>query len=149
MHGPLSRFNSIKDVWDRGNSVPYEVSFSKVFAVPDSGRYINPCCWGGDVVTAEFLPAVRGKYESIHHEQEDWGWFIWFRSANRNLAVDICCDDAESGAFRIRLTESRKRLILPAAVEDGPELDELRDLVVAQLRQWTGAEPLVERVKSP
>jgi hypothetical protein len=30
--------------------MPYEVAFTKTLQVSEANRYINECCWGGDVV---------------------------------------------------------------------------------------------------
>jgi hypothetical protein len=72
------------------------------------------------------------------HDQEDWGWFIWFRHGHLNLAIDIFTDDPDEGAFRIHLTSRTTRLLLFDQIVDTPELDELKTLVVTDLTDWVG-----------
>jgi hypothetical protein len=100
--------------------MPYAIEFTKPVQVADPDIYINECCWGGDVVTKQLLPLVTGEYDDIQHEQEDWGWFIWFRKDRIALAIDVTCDDPEQGAFRIHLTSRQKRWLLPARIVDTP-----------------------------
>jgi hypothetical protein len=116
--------------------VPYELSFTKSFAVADPGVYINDCCWGGDVVRDEVMPVISARYDHIRTGQEDWGWFIWFQRNGTHLAFDICCDNSKAGDFRIRLTAHRKRLFLFRSEMDTPELDEVRQLVHSKLERW-------------
>lgn len=119
--------------------MPYELSFSKRVTITDRDQYINECCVGGDVVLDQLLPALRAKYGDVQPNQEDWGWFIWFRKGDVRLAIDVFTDDPEAGEFRIHLTSRVKRLIVLDTVVDTPELNELRDLVVAELSSWVGA----------
>jgi hypothetical protein len=115
--------------------MPYEIAFTKPVTITDREQYINECCVGGDRVAAALLPAILARYAEIQHEQEDWGWFIWFCEADVKLAVDIFTDDADAGQFRIMLTSRKKKLLFDKAA-DTPELDELRALVVAELEKW-------------
>ena len=117
--------------------VPYEVSFTAPFAVADPTHYINDCCWGGDVIRDRLMPLVAKGYQSVQTDQEDWGWFIWFRDGAIRLAIDIHCDDISAGAFRVRLTSRRKKLI-GSEVLDTPELDRLRDTLLSATAAWTG-----------
>src|SRR5687768_16140774 len=115
--------------------MPYEVAFSKPIGISDREQYINDCCVGGDIVVDRLLPAIRQRYTGIQTNQEDWGWFIWFRKSGVRLAVDVFTDDPDTGAFRIRLTSTIKKLLFEK-VADTPELDELRALVESELRKW-------------
>jgi len=115
--------------------MPYEISFSKRVAITDREQYINECCVGGDIVVDQLLPAVRSRYADIQTNQEDWGWFIWFKKGNVKLAIDVFTDDGDAGEFRIRLTSQTKRLI-GYKVADTLELEELRILIESELRQW-------------
>jgi hypothetical protein len=117
--------------------MPYELSFTKRVTVEDDSIYINACCWGGDVIRDHLLPLIRGKYQQIQTEQEDWGWFIWFKQGPISLALDIHTDD-RAGSFRIILTSRKKELFFSKRV-DTPQLETLRDLVVAELDRWAGA----------
>jgi hypothetical protein len=126
--------------------MPYELSFSKPIAVSDESQYINECCYGGDVVADLLLPTVKGRFEDIQTHQEDWGWFIWFRRGSALLAIDIFCDDPETGSFRIHLTSRAKRWLLPDIVTDLPELGEVKDLVIPLLQEWTGSRCQVIRL---
>ena len=72
--------------------MPYEIAFTKRLDVADTDVYINECCWGGDVVTEQLLPTVNARYEDVQRDQEDWGWFIWFRKGRTSLAIDVFCD---------------------------------------------------------
>ena len=115
--------------------MPYEIAFTRPVSITDREHYINECCVAGDQVAAALLPSITPRYMDIQHEQEDWGWFIWFRKGDVKLAVDIFTDDAGAGQFRIMLTSRRRKLLFDKAA-DTPELDELRDLVVAELEKW-------------
>ena len=125
--------------------MPYELSFTKPLDVPRSDDYINECCYGGDVISDELQPLVTARYGDVEANQEDWGWFLWFREGDVRLAIDIMCDDPAAGAFRVRLT-SRKRGWLFTKVVDTPELEELRSTVTARLTEWAGVPVSVERV---
>jgi hypothetical protein len=119
-------------------AVPYEVAFSKKLSPEHLDAYINECCWGGDLVSAQLLPTVRQRYGKLQANQEDWGWFIWFREGRVALAIDVFCDDPETGTFRIHLTSRRKRWLVFDSVDDCPELEELRQTVVPLLDSWVG-----------
>jgi len=129
---------------DLCQAMPYEVSFTKQVPIVDREQYINECCIGGDVVVNHLLPSVRARYSDVETNQEDWGWFIWFRQGTIRLAIDVFTDDPE-GAFRIHLT-SRTKGWLRSSVVDTPELDELRGLVVSGLQAWGAADVSVTRV---
>jgi hypothetical protein len=116
----------------------WELSFTKRLTVSGPELYINDCCWGGDQIRDYLLPLVEGCYEKIQTCQEDWGWFIWFRRPPVRLAIDIYCDDPEQGEFRVRLSAQRKRWLFDRAEIDTPELERLKDEVVARLNQWVG-----------
>ena len=126
--------------------MPYEISFTKPVPINDREDYINECCVGGDVVLEQLLPPLRKRYGDLEPAEEDWGWFVWFDHTGVKLAVDVFTDDADAGAFRMHLTSRKSRFLLPAKVEDTPELEGLRDLVVAALRAWDVGKLEVERV---
>ena len=115
--------------------MPYEIAFTKPVTITDREHYINECCVAGDQVAAALLPAITARYEDIQHEQEDWGWFIWFHTGDVKLAVDVFTDDADAGQFRIMLTSRKRKLLFDKAV-DTPELDALKGLVIAELERW-------------
>jgi hypothetical protein len=119
--------------------MPSEVSFTKRVDVVDRERYINDCCVGGDVVVDRLLPSVSARYEDIQTEQEDWGWFIWFRAGAVRLAIDVFTDDPDAGAFRIHLISRTRRWGLFERVADTQELDALRGLVASELAAWVGS----------
>ena len=120
--------------------MPYEVAFTRPVTTADRGEYFNECCVGGDRVVDALLPAVQSRYTDIQTNQEDWGWFIWFRLGDVRLAIDVCTDDPDKGEFRIRLTSRVKRMLLFDRVVDVPELEELRRLVESELRNWAAAD---------
>jgi hypothetical protein len=126
--------------------MPYEVSFTKRVEVSNPDQYINECCYGGDVVSDQLLPILQRQYTEMQHEQEDWGWFLWFRRGRIRLAVDIFCDDPEQGAFRMHLTSRTPGSLFGDKIEDTPELDELRGTVVGRLTEWVGQAPRVVAV---
>ena len=115
--------------------MPYEIAFAKPVTITDREQYINECCVGGDIVVDRLLPAVRDRYPDIQSNQEDWGWFIWFRKDGVRLAIDVHTDDPDSGEFRIRLTSRVKKLLFEKEA-DTPELDELKAFVESELRKW-------------
>ena len=116
--------------------MPYEIAFTKPVAITDRAQYFNECCVGGDAVVDHLLPAVEARYTDIQSNQEDWGWFIWFKSGSVKLAIDVHTDDGDAGEFRIRLTSQTKRLLGYKEV-DTPELEDLRALVESDLRRWS------------
>ena len=117
--------------------MPYIVGFSKAVQGADPALYINDCCIGGDVVLDRLLPVLRVNYgENLQANQEDWGWFTWFDKSAVKLAVDIHTDDHEKWEFQVHLTSSRQRFLFGPKVQDTPELEELRDLVMSQLKSW-------------
>ena len=128
--------------------VPYELTFTKIVPITDRDQYINECCFGGDVVVNQLLPDLRTRYEDIQSNQEDWGWFAWFRSASSNLAVDVFSDNPDAGGFRIHLTSNVPRFLFGAKVIDTPELESLLGLVVDAISRWTGQDPQVLRLDS-
>jgi hypothetical protein len=115
--------------------MPYEVAFTRQVPIRDREEYFNECCVGGDAVVDALLPAVRARYEDIQSNQEDWGWFIWFKKGGVKLAVDVHTDDGDAGEFRIRLTSRTKRL-LGYKEADTPELGELLTLIESELAKW-------------
>jgi hypothetical protein len=124
--------------------MPYEIAFTRPVPISDREQYINECCVGGDAVVDALLPAVRERYADIQTNQEDWGWFIWFKKGPVKLAIDVHSDDGDAGAFRIRLTSQTRRLI-GYKEADTDELDELRALVEAELRRWSATDVTVEK----
>lgn len=127
--------------------MPYIVSLWKKVQIADSDIYFNECCIGGDVVLDRLLPVLQQRYgEDIESNQEDWGWFAWFEDAGTRLAVDVYTDDPKDGAFRVHLTSSRTRFLLGAKIEDCPELERLRELVLERLKSWPVSRINVERV---
>lgn len=129
--------------------MPYKLTFSKQVEIADTDLYINDCCIGGDVVLDRLLPALRAKYgNDLQSNQEDWGWFVWFEDGPIKLAVDVSADDACS-KFQMQLTSRRPRFILSDKVEDGAELEALRELIVRRLTDWPVSKLTVERVNEP
>ena len=126
--------------------MPYEITFGKTVAIADRAIYINDCCVGGDVVLERLLPAVREGFTQVQAEQEDWGWFMWFRAGRASLAIDIFTDDPEAGAFRLHLTARRRRWGLFDRVVDTPELEDVRRLVETVLAGWSDTPCRVVRV---
>ena len=126
--------------------MPYEVSFKKVVEPSERDLYINDCCIGGDVVSARLLPSIHQRYEDIQAEQEDWGWFIWFRKGRADLAIDIFCDDPSSGCFRIHLTSHERRFLFGSHVVDTDELEELKGLVLSLLGDWGASDIQTKRL---
>jgi hypothetical protein len=127
--------------------MPYEISFRKPVEVSDPEIYINECCWGGDVVQQQLLPIVESGYTDIMAEQEDWGWFIWFKKGDLNLAIDIHTDSRE-GEFRIHVSAARVRFfgLSRRPADDTPEVEALVEKVVARLRAWGAEAVMVEHM---
>jgi hypothetical protein len=126
--------------------MPYEVSFKKPVPLLDREEYINECCVGGDAVVNRLLPSIQARHTDIQTNQEDWGWFIWFRMGNVRLAIDVFTDDSQEGQFRIHLTSRTRRLFLFERVTDTAELEDLRSLVESELRAWDGRGIKVEHL---
>lgn len=128
--------------------MPYELAFRKQIEIRHSSIYINRCCYGGDFILARLLPEIQNRYESIQANQEDWGWFAWFSKDQINLAIDIYCEDPDSGSYLIHLTSRVKRFLWFDRVADTPELEELRQLVTTTLNRWLGTGVSVKRLDS-
>jgi hypothetical protein len=127
--------------------MPYVVSFVKSVEIADREPYINDCCVGGDVVLEQLLPSLRGRYgPDLQSNQEDWGWFAWFEQSAVKLAVDVHTTDHEILEFAVHLTSRSPRFLLGSKVQDTPELEQLRELVVSQLESWPVDRLSVERV---
>jgi hypothetical protein len=126
--------------------MPYSVRFLKRVATAGREPYINECCVGGDVVLEQLLPALRERYGALEPTQEDWGWFAWFERDGAKLAVDVFTHDPQTGEFEIHLTSRQPRILRSAQVIDMPELEYLRDDVVARLQAWPVRELTVERL---
>ncbi|MCL2524765.1 MAG: hypothetical protein FWF20_04550 [Betaproteobacteria bacterium] len=117
--------------------MPYIIGFVKPVQIADSERYINDCCIGGDIVLDWLLPTLRERYGGdLQSSQEDWGWFVWFEQSGVKLAVDVHTDDSKRGEFRLHLTSRKPRFLLGAKIQDAPELEQLRDLVLSRLQSW-------------
>ena len=129
-----------------GRSMPYEVAFTKAVAIADREQYINECCVAGDLVVEALRADVERHYEVVDAGQEDWGWFLWVRKGPLKLAIDVFTDDADAGAFRIRLTSRVRRMFVFERAQDTPELDELRTLVCDGLARWNAADISIEAV---
>jgi hypothetical protein len=126
--------------------MPYELVFTRRVPVVNREQYINECCVGGDVVVNLLLPSVRSLYTDVRTDQEDWGWFIWFRKGSVRLAIDVFTDDPDEGAFRVHLTSRTQRWLVLDEVIDTPELDDVRELVEPTLTAWTGGLVKVTRL---
>ena len=126
--------------------MPYALTFRRQVPIVDREQYINECCVGGDLVLDRVLPAIRAAYQDLQSNQEDWGWFAWFQQSGVKLAVDVFTDDPEAGQFQMHLTSRKPRLLFGSKVEDTPELDTLRLLVVRELEAWPVEELRVQRV---
>src|ERR1035437_9801988 len=83
----------------------------------------NPICHEGVPHPAVRLVINGSSGLEVQHQRPD-----------SQLAIDICCDDIPDRKFRILLTSRRKRFLLPPAVSDTPELEQLRDVVVGDNR---------------
>lgn len=116
--------------------MPYALSFTRPVVVAAREHYINDCCVGGDLVLERLMPALRERYGALESNQEDWGWYAWFEHDGVKLAVDIFTNDEQTGEFQLHLTSRLPRLLLPAKVQDMPELETLRDLVTRELGIW-------------
>ncbi len=125
----------------------YEISFTKKFVIQDTDRYHNECCWGGDMVRDELLPLVKENFQNVRTHQEDWGWFIWFRQGSIYLAINIHCDDPESGEFRIHLTSRKRKFLWFEAIADGPELERVREMVTTRIQASAG-DYRIERIEA-
>jgi hypothetical protein len=117
--------------------LPYEISFRKRLDVSDPEIYFNDCCWGGDIIVERLLPAISSSYEHVQSDQEDWGWFIWFRRGAVLLGIDVFTEIPEEGSFLIHITARRKRWLIFDSIVDGPELEDIKALVLKNLESWT------------
>ena len=127
--------------------MPYIVTFVKPVRITDREQYINECCIGGDIVLDRLLPSLRERYgDRLQSNQEDWGWFVWFDHSGVKFAIDVHTGDHAAGEFQLHLITRRPRFLFGAKVQDTPELEQLRELVLAELRSWPVAELSVERI---
>ena len=125
--------------------MPYALQFRKFIPVDDPEIYFNDCCVNGDKITERLLPIIREHYSDILHNQEDWGWFIWFRDGKTKLAVDVFCDSAERGEFRLFLTSQTRGRLFGYRIADTDELDVLKGRAVQALQEWADTD-IVEMV---
>ncbi len=128
--------------------MPTELSFETRLEIPDREHYINECCIGGDVVSAWLRPLVEEHYDRLQAEQEDWGWFLWFRDGDVSLAIDITCDDPDAGAYRVFLISRRRRALVFWREVDTPELAVLEARVVDELTRRLGHPPRIAHPES-
>ena len=85
-------------------NMPYEITFRKKVNYGGEEKYFNECCFGGDLIVEKILPFIRENYRDAQSEQEDWGWYIWFKRDNGSLAIDVFCDDPVMGEYRVHIT---------------------------------------------
>src|SRR5262249_12575113 len=109
---------------------------TKAFTVTNPDIYINDCCLGGDLVRDHFLPLISNRFSQIQTGQEDWGWFLWFRDGKVKLAIDISCNDSQSGEFQIHVSSTTTSFGIFKSSADTPQLEALADLVKSDLLQW-------------
>ena len=64
--------------------MPYEIEFQKEVEYSENDYYFNDCCFGGEKIAELFLPYVNDKFTDVQFEQEDWGWFIWFKNGKND-----------------------------------------------------------------
>lgn len=126
--------------------MPYILSFVRPVVVSDPDQYINDCCIGGDLVLEQLLPSLKERYGDIQSDQEDWGWFASFEQLGVELAVDVHTNDGSAGEFQVHLTSRKRRFLLGTKIQDTPELESLRELVLLQLQKWAVSQLEVERV---
>jgi hypothetical protein len=126
--------------------MPYEFSFTKNVGITDRARYINRCCIGGDVVLEALLPAISQRYGKVDSGEEDWGWYVWSTSQRQRTAVEITTDDDLVGRFRVRIATRTKGRLFGWKEVDTAALEELRQIMNAQLSTWLGQAPLVVHV---
>jgi hypothetical protein len=120
--------------------MPYELKFSKVIAVENQNIYFNECCIGGDKIADHILPMIRDNYSDIQDDQEDWGWFIWFKGGKSKLAIDIFCDDPDEGKYRIFLTSQVKPSFFGYRIIDSDDLILLKSRTKGVLTDWVDSE---------
>jgi hypothetical protein len=126
--------------------MPYEIVFQKMLPVADEGLYISDCCFGGDVVCDTLLPALERRYDAPLANQEEWGWRLRMETGGVDLAVDVFCEDAFIGDYKLQLTSRVSGNKGTGPLVDLPQLDALRDTVVAVLTAWLGTAPGVVRL---
>jgi hypothetical protein len=71
---------------------------------------------------------------------------MWFTRNGLHHAVDIFTDDYLVGRFRARVATSRRGLLFKWKEVDTAELEELKQIVCAQLASRLGVVPLVVHV---
>ena len=120
--------------------MPYELKFTKFIPVDDRDVYFNECCIGGDEISSQFLPMVRENYSDVQNDQEDWGWFIWFKGGKSKLAIDIFCDDPDEGIYRVFLTSQMKPSFFGYRIIDSDDLVLLKTRAEEVLANWVDSE---------
>jgi hypothetical protein len=116
--------------------MPYEITLNKKLTISDRDQYFNDCCVGGDQIQDLLLPSIRAQYTHVMANQEDWGWFIWFRSGALRLALDIHTEDSDAVAFKIHLYSQKSKFLIFTITTDTPELERLKDSVLTILTGW-------------
>lgn len=108
--------------------MPYEVTFTKRA--------------DAQAVAARILPALRQRFgDQLEADQEERSGSIRFDDGPVSLAVDIFCDDQQTGRYRIHLMSKTKRFAFLKRVEDVPQLEELKRIVAGEIAEWTGKLP--------
>ncbi len=116
--------------------MPYIINFSKPLTIINREQNINDCCIGGDIVLTQLHPCLQERYDDYQTNQEDWGWFAWFKRSGINFAVDVYTNDEAAGSFQIYLTSRKRQFLFGSKIQDAPELETLRALVVTGLQIW-------------
>jgi len=125
--------------------VPYRITFKKQLDITEPEQYINDCCVGGDLVLDHLLPSLRGPYQAVQADQEDWGWFAWFEQDGVKLSIDVHTEDAQTGEFVMLLTSSLPNRFFGSRIEDTPSLEVVKALVEEALAAWLVEALTVER----
>ena len=116
--------------------MPYALQFRKAIPVDDPDAYFNECCVNGDKVSDQLLPMIRESYTDIQHNQEDWGWFIWFKDGSTKLAVDVFCHNPATGEFRLFITSQIRGPFFVYKITDTQELYLLKGRTKQALQSW-------------
>ncbi len=117
--------------------MPYEISFQKQIEIKDEDVYFNECCYGGNVIADRLLPSIRERYKDVLSNQEDWGWFIWFKKDGYKLSIDIFCDNYSAAEYRIYITSQRRRYLIFEQLVDDEEIEKIKELVLENIDEWS------------
>jgi hypothetical protein len=113
----------------------YVAIFHHEVAIKDKNQYINPCCYGGDVIGNLLQPRLRDAGFTIDlFDQEDWGWFLWLKKGKSGYSIDIGLEEEAQWKFKLFVVGKQSFLTQLFKKDKQPHLKELCQIIDSTLR---------------